>query len=198
MALEPVNPPGWKAPRGYANGVVAPAGARLVFVAGQIAWNADQQLVGEGDFAAQFRQALENVVAVVREAGGDAGDLAQLTVFVTDKRKYLDCTRELGAAWKQVVGSHYPAMALVEVADLLEEGALVRSRARRRSRRERGGIHGRIHVPRGAPQAGGAEDPQAGHLGGPQARRAPEPDRPAPSSGSPAPRCWRAPWRSCA
>ena len=70
MKLEPIQPPGWAAPKGYSNGVLAPAGARLLAVAGQIAWDAEQRLVGRGDFALQFRTALANVVAVVRAAGG--------------------------------------------------------------------------------------------------------------------------------
>ena len=124
-AFESIQPPGWKPPRGYSNGIVVPPGARLCFVAGQIAWDAEQRLVGAGDFAVQFRQALANVVAVVRAAGGAPADLAQLTVFVTDKRQYAASLRELGAAWRDLVGTTYPAMALVEVADLLEPGALV-------------------------------------------------------------------------
>lgn len=127
---ERVEPEGWKAPRGYANGVVVEAGARLVFVAGQIAWDADQRLVGAGDFAAQFAQALRNVVAVVEAAGGRGEDLVRMTVYVTDKRAYLAATREVGAAWREAVGRTYPAMALVQVADLLEEGAMVEIEAR--------------------------------------------------------------------
>jgi len=120
-----VQPDGWKAPKGYANGVVAPPGARLVFVAGQIAWNAEQELVGGADFAAQFRQAIANVVTVVRTAGGAPEHLAQVTVYVTDKQAYLASVRAVGEAWRDEVGRHFPAMALVEVADLLEDGALV-------------------------------------------------------------------------
>jgi enamine deaminase RidA (YjgF/YER057c/UK114 family) len=129
MSLEPVDPAAWKAPKGYSNGMLAPAGARVLFVAGQIAWDAEQQLVGAGDFESQFRQALENVVAVVRTAGGAPEHLGQLTIYVTDKRQYLEALRGVGAAWREVVGRHFPAMALVEVADLLEEGALVEIQA---------------------------------------------------------------------
>jgi enamine deaminase RidA (YjgF/YER057c/UK114 family) len=129
MSLEPVDPEGWQPPKGYSNGMLAPAGARLLFVAGQVAWDAEARIVGPGDFAAQFRQALENVVAVVRTAGGEPGHLGQLTIFVTDKRQYVAALRELGATWREVVGRHYPAMALVEVAGLLEEGALVEIQA---------------------------------------------------------------------
>jgi enamine deaminase RidA (YjgF/YER057c/UK114 family) len=125
MKLETIQPQDWAAPKGYSNGVVAPAGARLLAVAGQIAWDAEQRLVGRGDFAAQFRQALANVVAVVRAAGGGPEHLMQLTIYVTDKRAYLACKRELGLAWKELIGRHYPAMALVQVADLLEDGAQV-------------------------------------------------------------------------
>jgi enamine deaminase RidA (YjgF/YER057c/UK114 family) len=122
---ERVEPEGWKAPRGYANGVVVEAGARLVFVAGQIAWDGEQRLVGAGDFAAQFAQALANVVAVVRAAGGGPEHVARLTLYVTDKRAYLERQRELGVEYRRHMGRHYPAMALLEVAALLEPGALL-------------------------------------------------------------------------
>lgn len=128
MSLESIAVDGWKAPRGYANGVLAPAGARLLAVAGQIAWDAEQRIVSP-DFAAQFRQALSNVVAVVRAAGGGPGDLMSLTIYVTDKQAYLARVKELGAIWKELVGRHYPAMALVEVQGLLEAGAQVEIQA---------------------------------------------------------------------
>jgi enamine deaminase RidA (YjgF/YER057c/UK114 family) len=129
VKLEPVEPEGWEPPTGYSNGVVVPAGARLVFVAGQIAWDADQVLVGKGDFAAQFRQALANVLAVVDAAGGEPHHLASLTVFVKEKRAYLASRAALGKAWRELVGRHYPAMALVQVADLVEKDALVEIQA---------------------------------------------------------------------
>ena len=129
MSLEPVEPEGWEPPSGYANGIVAPVGARLVFVSGQIAWDADQVLVGREDFVAQFRQALANVLAVVDAAGGEPSHLASLTVFVKDKRAYLASTKALGAVWRELVGRHYPSMALVQVADLLEKDALVEIQA---------------------------------------------------------------------
>ena len=123
--LETIHPEGWAPAKGYANGVLVPAGWRTLHVAGQIAWDADQNLVGQGDFAAQFAQALANVVAVVRAAGGDAQNIARMTVYVTDKQLYLGCLKQIGAAWREHCGKHYPAMALVQVADLLEEGAMV-------------------------------------------------------------------------
>jgi enamine deaminase RidA (YjgF/YER057c/UK114 family) len=129
MKLDTVHPEGWEPPSGYANGIVVPAGSRLLFVAGQIAWDADQVLVGRGDFVAQFRQALANVLAVVDAAGGSPEHLASVTVYVKDKQAYLASTRAIGAAWRELVGRHYPAMALVQVADLLEKDALVEIQA---------------------------------------------------------------------
>jgi enamine deaminase RidA (YjgF/YER057c/UK114 family) len=123
--LQPIHVEGWKPAKGYSNGVLAPAGARVLAIAGQVAWNAEQRLVGANDFARQFRQALQNVVDVVRAAGGRPEHLLQLTIFVVDARQYSAALRELGAVWKDVVGRHYPAMALVQVAALLEAGALV-------------------------------------------------------------------------
>ena len=124
MSLEMINPGSWSSPRGYSNGVVAPAGGRLVFVAGQIGWDANQKLVGE-DFLSQFRQALDNVVAVVRSAGGNPENIARLTIYVVDKEEYLSGIREVGAIYRDIMGKHFPAMALVEVRDLLEPGARV-------------------------------------------------------------------------
>jgi len=129
VKFEFVAPEGWETPSGYSNGVLVPAGAKLLFVAGQIAWDADQVLVGRGDFAAQFRQALSNVLAVIEAAGGEPAHLASLTVFIKDKRAYLADSKALGTIWRELVGRHYPAMALVEVADLLEKDALVEIQA---------------------------------------------------------------------
>ena len=123
--LQTIQPEGWESPKGYANGMLAPAGARWLSVAGQIAWNERCELVGRDDFVTQFRQALANVVAVVRAAGGEPSHLMRVTIYVTDKRRYLADLRAIGAAWRETVGRHFPAMALVEVRDLLEEGALV-------------------------------------------------------------------------
>ncbi len=125
MKIETIEPSGWPRPRGYSDGVLVTGASRMLFVAGQIAWDDRHRLVGEGDFAAQFERALRNVVAVVRAAGGRPDQVVRMTIFVTDKRRYSASTTELGAAWRQVMGEHYPAMALVQVADLLEPGALV-------------------------------------------------------------------------
>jgi enamine deaminase RidA (YjgF/YER057c/UK114 family) len=122
--LRMVNPEQLADPRGYSHGVVAPAGGRLLTVAGQVGWNATGELV-DGGFVAQFEQALRNVVTVLREAGGTPRDLVRLTIWVTDRRSYLAATPEVGAAYRRVVGRHYPAMALLEVQGLLEPGAEV-------------------------------------------------------------------------
>lgn len=127
--LEFIEPEGWETPSGYSNGVLVPAGARMLYVSGQVAWDADQVLVGKNDFVAQFRQALTNVLAVVESAGGKPSDLVNMTVFVKDKQAYVAGSKALGMLWRELVGRHYPAMALVEVADLLEKGALVEIQA---------------------------------------------------------------------
>lgn len=124
MSAVPINPPALGAPRGYANGMLAPAGGRLLAIAGQIAWDGEQRIVGVG-FAEQFEQALGNVVAVVRAAGGAPEDVVQLTVYVVDRHEYTAALKEVGAAWRRLMGRHYPTMALVEVAALLEPGAKV-------------------------------------------------------------------------
>jgi enamine deaminase RidA (YjgF/YER057c/UK114 family) len=117
-----LHPRGWKPAKGYANGVAAEG--RTVFVAGQIGWNADQTFEGR-DFVAQVRQALENVVAVVREAGGGPAHITRLTWFITDKAEYLSRLPEVGEAYRGVMGKHFPAMTMVQVAALIEDEAKV-------------------------------------------------------------------------
>lgn len=124
MQHELVNPEELGPPQGYANGVRVRAGADLLFVAGQIGWGPGQRLVGDS-LAAQFEQALRNVLAVVRAAGGAPTDVVRMTVYVTDKPTYVAARREIGAAWRALLGRHFPAMTLVEVKDLLEPGAKV-------------------------------------------------------------------------
>ena len=118
-----VNPSTLAAPRGYSNGLVLDAG-RILFVAGQIGWDRDSVIVGDG-FAQQFAQALRNVLDVVREAGGGPEHVGRLTIYVTDRERYLSETREIGQAYRELMGKHYPAMALVQVAALLEPRALL-------------------------------------------------------------------------
>ncbi|MBV8531545.1 MAG: RidA family protein [Candidatus Eremiobacteraeota bacterium] len=119
---ETINPPGWPRPSGYSNGIVAEG--RYLAISGQIGWNERNELAGES-FLEQARQALHNVVAVVHAAGGDAGHLVRLTWYITDKNEYRENLQALGAAYREIVGTHFPAMALVQVAGLLEEGAKV-------------------------------------------------------------------------
>ena len=118
----PVQPEGWAPPRGYSNGYRL---GNVLFVAGQVAWDAQGRMVGEGDFAAQFRQALLNVRAVLDAAGVAPSRVGRVTVYVTDKQAYIASTRAVGVAWKEILGRHWPAMSLVQVADLLEPGAMV-------------------------------------------------------------------------
>lgn len=118
----PVQPEGWLPPRGYANGYVVDG---VLFVAGQIAWDPQCRLVGAGDMAAQFDQALANVRAVLDAANCPPERVGRVTVYVTDKRAYLAAARTIGASWRTHLGRHFPAMALVQVADLLEDGAMV-------------------------------------------------------------------------
>lgn len=119
-----IQPGGWARPRGYANGIVADG--KVLFVAGQIGWDPTSSVAKlRPTFAGQFDQALANVMAVVREAGGEATDIARMTVYVTDKREYQAALPQVGEAWRRHLGRHYPAMALVVVAALLEDEAKV-------------------------------------------------------------------------
>lgn len=117
-----VQPDGWKRPRGYSNGIAARG--EQIFVAGQIGWNEREELVS-ADFAEQTAQALRNVVAVLRAAGGSPEHLVRMTWYVTDKREYNAAIKRIGETYREIVGDVYPAMTLVQVADLLEEGAKV-------------------------------------------------------------------------
>jgi enamine deaminase RidA (YjgF/YER057c/UK114 family) len=122
--LDFINPASLGPPRGYSNGVIAPPGGSLLFIAGQIAWDERQKIVS-ADFAEQFERALANVLAVVREAGGSPDNIARLVIYVTDKKEYLASQSEVGRRWRALMGSHFPAMALVEVKSLLEDDAKV-------------------------------------------------------------------------
>ena len=124
MDMRPINPPELGTPRGWTNGIVAPAGSQLLFVAGQTATGADGG-PPDGDFAAQFGAALAKTLKVVEAAGGRAEHVARVTVYVTDLNAYRDARRAIGEIWRSRMGSHYPAMTLVEVSRLLDEGALV-------------------------------------------------------------------------
>ena len=120
--FEVVQPAGWPAPKGYANGVVTRG--RLLHVGGQIGWNAEGVFTCR-DLAGQFAQALDNVLAVVVAAGGTATDIARMTVYVTDLPAYRAEQRAIGRAWRDRLGRHFPAMALVGVTGLVEFEALI-------------------------------------------------------------------------
>lgn len=121
--MEPLNPKSWPRPTGYSNGVAA--SGRFVFVAGQVAFNPQTTEIESDDFVAQVRQTLENTVAVLEAGGASPAHICRMTWYVTDKRLYLDNLRGVGQAYRDVIGGHYPAMALVQVVALVEDRALV-------------------------------------------------------------------------
>ena len=120
--LEVLQPPGWAKPRGYSNGVAGQG--RLIFVAGQVGWNADGEFETD-DFVSQVRQALRNVVEVLAVAGAEPEHVTRLTWYVVDKREYVQSLSEVGGAYREVVGAYYPAMTLVQVSGLVEDRARV-------------------------------------------------------------------------
>jgi enamine deaminase RidA (YjgF/YER057c/UK114 family) len=119
-----VNPTALGRPRGFSHGLLAPPGSRLLFVAGQTAADAHGRIAEHG-FTAQFDAALGRVLTVVKEAGGTAAHVARMTVFVTDLEGYMASRPALGEVWRRQMGSHYPAIALVEVSRLVDPGASV-------------------------------------------------------------------------
>jgi enamine deaminase RidA (YjgF/YER057c/UK114 family) len=122
MSHEILQPPGWARPRGYANGIAAEG--RQVFVAGQIGWDAGQRFTSD-DFAGQLRQALANVVAVLACAGAVPEHIVRMTWYIISRDEYLASLAEVGAAWREIMGRHYPAMSVVVVAGLVEPRAKV-------------------------------------------------------------------------
>jgi enamine deaminase RidA (YjgF/YER057c/UK114 family) len=120
--LRPVNPAGWPQPKGYANGMTGRG--RLVFVAGQIGWTGEQIFTTD-DFVGQFEQALRNTVAVLEAAGAKPEHIARMTWYIIDKREYLARLPEIGRCWRQIIGRHFPAMALVQVVALVEDRAKI-------------------------------------------------------------------------
>jgi len=122
MSLRTLQPDGWARPRGYANGVVA--SGRQVFVSGQVGWDAHCRFTS-ADFVAQAERALQNVVAVLAEAGAVPADITRLVWYVVDREEYLGALAELGKAYRRVIGNHYPAMTAVQVMALMEPSARV-------------------------------------------------------------------------
>ncbi len=121
--MQILQPPGWEKPKGYSNGI-AVKGGTMVFIAGQIGFNS-KNVFEEKTFAGQFRQTLKNTLAVLAEAGGRPEHIVRMTWYVTDKREYLGAIKEVGAAWRELIGRHYPAMAVVQVVALMEDEAKV-------------------------------------------------------------------------
>jgi enamine deaminase RidA (YjgF/YER057c/UK114 family) len=120
--MQPLHPKHWAPAKGFANGVVAEG--RQIFIAGQVGWNAGQQFESD-DFVAQVEQALANIVAVLAEADARPEHLVRLTWYVTSKQEYLSRLREVGQAYRRVIGRHFPAMTLVQVVALVEDRAKV-------------------------------------------------------------------------
>ena len=124
MPVTLINPESLGAPSGYANGLLADASGKLLFVSGQIAWDEKQQVVSD-DFVEQFDRALANVVTVVRAGGGQPEHIVRLIIYVTNKVEYRERTREVGERYRKHLGKHFPAMVLVQVAGLLDDAAKV-------------------------------------------------------------------------
>ena len=117
-----LQPPGWAKPKGFANGIAA--SGKLVFVAGQVGWTRESTWQATS-FSAQFRQTLQNTLEVLAEAGAKPEHIVRMTWYITDKREYLASLKEIGAAWRELIGRHYPAMAVVQVVALMEDAAKV-------------------------------------------------------------------------
>ena len=122
--MKAINPESLGAPKGYSNGMLAPPGGKLLFVAGQVGWGTGQTVV-EGGFVPQFAQALANVMTVVSAAGAKVEDVARLTIYVVAKRQYKADPKAVGAAYRAVLEKHFPAMALLEIKSLLDPEAVV-------------------------------------------------------------------------
>ena len=124
MSFKLINPEALGGPSGYSNGLLVEGGGKLLFIAGQIAWDNNQSIVSD-DFVEQFDKALANVIAVVRAAGGEPNNMARLVIYVTDKIEYRERTKEVGDRYRKHMGKHFPAMVLVQVAGLLDDRAKV-------------------------------------------------------------------------
>jgi enamine deaminase RidA (YjgF/YER057c/UK114 family) len=118
--MQILQPPAWARPKGFSNGIAC--SGKLVFIAGQVGWTGEGKWEAR-DFAGQFRQAMQNVVEVLAEAGGRPEHIVRLTWYVVDKREYLNALHAVGRAYRDVMGKHYPAMAVVQVSGLVEDAA---------------------------------------------------------------------------
>jgi enamine deaminase RidA (YjgF/YER057c/UK114 family) len=124
MSFKLINPEALGAPSGYTNGLLVDGSGKLLFIAGQVAWDKDQKIVSD-DFVEQFDKALANVITVLHEAGGGPNNLVRLVIYVTNKLEYRERTKEVGERYRKHLGKHFPAMVLVQVAGLLDDGAKV-------------------------------------------------------------------------
>ena len=124
MSFKLINPEALGAPSGYSHGVLADGGGKLLFIAGQIAWDQNQKIVSD-DFVEQFDKALANVITVVQAAGGESNNIVRVVVYVTNKHEYLAQTKAVGERYRKHMGKHFPAMVLVQVAGLLDDAAKV-------------------------------------------------------------------------
>ena len=122
MTLKVLQPPHWKRPKGYVNGISAKG--RMVFVSGVIGWDAQEKLVSS-NFADQVRQALQNILAILAEGGAKPEHIVRMNWFVLDKKEYVAAYKQIGAIYREIIGLYYPAMTAVEVSGLLEPGARV-------------------------------------------------------------------------
>ena len=122
MSMRTLQPPGWKRPSGYSNGVSA--SGRLVFVAGQVGWD-ENEVMRSDDFVEQVRQALENTLAILAEDGAGPEHVTRMTWYCTDKRDYLDRLDDVGRVYREIMGKNFPAMTLVAISGLVEDGAKV-------------------------------------------------------------------------
>lgn len=123
MVHNTILPEGWEPPVGYANGILARPG-RTLYMAGQIGWTAQQKFASE-ELVPQFAQALDNILAIVREAGGKPEHLVRITAYCLDRAEYLAARKELGRIWKDRMGAHYPCMSMIFVSDLLDHPARI-------------------------------------------------------------------------
>ncbi len=117
-----LNPPGWPRPKGYSNGIEAEG--RMVFVSGQVGWTAEEKFEAR-DFAGQFRQTLENTLAVLAEGGAGPEHIVRMNWYLTDKQEYLDAVPQVGAIYRELMGRHFPAMSVLEVSALIEDEAKI-------------------------------------------------------------------------
>jgi enamine deaminase RidA (YjgF/YER057c/UK114 family) len=122
MAMQILQPPGWARPRGYSNGILA--AGRVIFLAGQVGFNAEGKFESD-DLAAQTRQALGNILAILAEAGAKAEHIVRMTWYITDRQAYLAQLQEIGVIYRELIGKHYPVMTVVEVTALIEGRAKV-------------------------------------------------------------------------